>query len=320
MSTEGEKKPEEGQPDEADTAGWKAEAEKWKEQATQAEQAAKENAGAAEALEQLEGKATQAQAEAAKKLEEAKADTAEQIEQAKAEGERSAADWQAEAEKWKGLSRKHEDRAKENAAAATRLEQLEAEKVAGDKATAEATAQAEQAATAAEARALQLEIAAEYQLPTELAQFLTCDDRKALEEQADKLVNTIGQSKPDDQGSDDGRTEEEQQKAKESEELAELKQRTAAAEAKALRFEIAAEKGLPSQLAEFLTAQGRDDLEKQADLLMAAAGGPSGGDAATRARMPTRDLRPGSMPEGGFEPEPDPAALADKIRRAERGF
>lgn len=35
-------------------------------------------------------------------------------------------DWKAEAEKWKGLARKHEDRAKDNATAAEELEKLKA--------------------------------------------------------------------------------------------------------------------------------------------------------------------------------------------------
>lgn len=52
-------------------------------------------------------------------------------------------DWQAEAEKWKALSRKNEDRAKANSTAAQELEQLKAANLSDtEKATAKAVAEA----------------------------------------------------------------------------------------------------------------------------------------------------------------------------------
>jgi chromosome segregation ATPase len=62
-------------------------------------------------------------------------------------------------EKWKGLSRKHEDRAKSNSDAATRLEEIEnAQRSDLDKANDKA-AKAEERATGAEKTAMQLEVA-----------------------------------------------------------------------------------------------------------------------------------------------------------------
>lgn len=54
----------------------------------------------------------------------------------------TSTDWQAEAEKWKGLARKHEDRAKENATAAKELEQLRQQSMS-EQEKAVATAKAE---------------------------------------------------------------------------------------------------------------------------------------------------------------------------------
>lgn len=76
-------------------------------------------------------------------------------------------DWKAEAEKWKSLSRKNEDTAKANAAAAKRLEEIEAANASElDKAVAKARdegrAEVQSAANArlisAEARALAAEV------------------------------------------------------------------------------------------------------------------------------------------------------------------
>ncbi|MGI8711091.1 MAG: hypothetical protein ACR2LA_08885 [Acidimicrobiales bacterium] len=57
--------------------------------------------------------------------EEGQADTAETTTEPDTSQETATVDWQAEAEKYKGLSRKHEDRAKANADAARRLADLE---------------------------------------------------------------------------------------------------------------------------------------------------------------------------------------------------
>ncbi len=320
MNTDGDT-PEAGTSADADTAAdWRAEAEKWKTSARDHEKAAKENAGAVEQLRRLEGDLQTVQSDADAKVKEAEADTAQQVEQARVEGEKSAADWRAEAEKWRALSDKHEDRAKENFAAAARVQQLEADKAASEQTAGDATAEAERLAATAEAKALRLEVASEYRLPTELAQFLTGTTKRDLEEQADRLISTIGQSKPPDTDSDDKTDEADREAAKKSDELAEAQRRAAEAEVRALRFEVAAEKGLPPQLADFLSAETKDELDKQADLLLQAAGQPDAGAASTRARMPSRNLRPGSLPEEGYEPEPDPTALAKQIRRNRRGY
>lgn len=89
-------------------------------------------------------------------------------------------------------------------------------------------------------------------------------------------------------------------------------QKAAAAELKALRFEVAAEKGVPTNLMRFLTGDSREDLEAAADELMAAVK-PDTGEGDTGGR-PKEALRSGAAPAA--EPETnDPRKLAESISR-----
>jgi hypothetical protein len=103
-------------------------------------------------------------------------------------------DWKAEAEKWKALSRKHEDQAKANADAARRLREAEdAEKSELEKAT-ERAATAEKRADESEAKALRYEVAQAKSIPPKLLRFLTGSTREELEQSADELLEAV---KPD---------------------------------------------------------------------------------------------------------------------------
>lgn len=123
-------------------------------------------------------------------------------------------DWQAEADKWKALARKHETQAKTNADAARKLSELEdADKTEIQRATDKAT-QAEQRATAAEARLTRMEVALDKApdgMPLakvrKLAGRLTGENRDELEADAEELFADFTPDKgddPDDAG-DNGR-------------------------------------------------------------------------------------------------------------------
>lgn len=114
-------------------------------------------------------------------------------------------DWEAEANKWKALARKHEAKAKENADAAEKLAQSEeAEKTEVQKATDRAAA-AEKSASQAEAKALRLEVALE-KAPggmelakvRKLADRLTGDSREDLESDAEELFADFAPDTGDD--------------------------------------------------------------------------------------------------------------------------
>lgn len=116
-------------------------------------------------------------------------------------------DAQAEAEKWKGLSRKHEDRAKENATAADELKKLkesslsEQQKLdAAQKAVDDKLAALEKRAEEADARELRAEVAAAKKLTPAQAKRLSGATREELEADADDLLETF---KPADTGDDD---------------------------------------------------------------------------------------------------------------------
>lgn len=110
---------------------------------------------------------------------------------------------EAEAEKWKALSRKHEDRAKENADAAAKLRDLEErDKTEVQKLTTK-EAEARQAAADADARAkkaelevVRLRVAATKGLTPEQAARLTGDDEAAMAKDADDLIAAFKPSKP----------------------------------------------------------------------------------------------------------------------------
>lgn len=306
---------------------WKAEAEKWKQQASEHEKAARENAGAADRLAEVEHTGQQKDDAHAEELLAAAVEAEQQEKAARTEGEKTAAEWQAEAEKWKTLSRKNEDLAKKNLAAVRRLEKLEADgelaKETADKTKAQLEAKAAETAaeltakaTAAEAQAIRYEVAQEMGVPKELLSLLTGNSKREIEDQAEKLLITLDQNKPPEPGPDPAETE---KLEKERAELAEAKQRAEQAEAKALRFEIAAEMQLPSGVADLLTANTREDLVRQGEALLKAVGPRPSDEVSTRARMPTKRLRSGSLPEGA-EPEPDPSDVAASVLRRNRGY
>jgi hypothetical protein len=96
-------------------------------------------------------------------------------------------DWQAEAEKWKRMSRENEGRAKDNADAAKRLTQLEESQKTESQKLADAKASAEERATGAELRALRLEVAFEKGLTSAQAKRLVGRSKTDLEADADEI-------------------------------------------------------------------------------------------------------------------------------------
>ncbi|MPZ27536.1 MAG: hypothetical protein GEV12_14285 [Micromonosporaceae bacterium] len=303
--------------DQAETADeWRAEAEKWKQQASDHDKAARANAGAAEKLAELEQAGQQQEDRHAEQLLAAAVEAGQETAAVREEGEKSAAEWQAEAEKWKTLSRKNEDLSKKNLAAVRRLEKLEAEGEATKETAAKTTAELQAKATDAEAKAIRYQVAQEMGVPKELMSLLAGNSKKEIEEQAEKLLITLDRNKPPEPGPDPAENE---KLEKERAELAEAKQRAELAEAKALRYEIAAEMQLPAGVADLLTASTREDLTRQADALLKVVGPKPADEASTRARMPTKRLRSGALPEG-TEPEPDPSDVAAAVLRRNRGY
>jgi hypothetical protein len=108
-------------------------------------------------------------------------------------------DWQAEADKWKALARKHESTAKANADAARKYAEVEESQKTEAQRSAERIETAERRAAEAEAAVLRYEVAADRQLPSNLMRFLNGATREELEEQADALLAAV---KPDT-GDDD---------------------------------------------------------------------------------------------------------------------
>jgi hypothetical protein len=100
-------------------------------------------------------------------------------------------DWQAEAEKYKALSRKNEAQAKSNADAARRLTEIEEAQKTAEQKAAERLAAAEARASEMEARALRAEVVAEKQVPANLAKFVTGSNREELAAAADDLLAAI---------------------------------------------------------------------------------------------------------------------------------
>lgn len=111
--------------------------------------------------------------------------------------------FEAEAEKWKALARKHEKEAKANADAAKRLAEFEdANKSEVEKAAAKA-AESEKRAQEAELKVLRLEVAAEKGLNPAQAKRLVGTTREEFESDADELLETFKPS-GDDKGTPPG--------------------------------------------------------------------------------------------------------------------
>lgn len=295
-------------------ADWQAEAEKWKELAAKHEQQAKSNVDAVRQLEQMEARQQADTARAEQKLAEAQKAAEQATAETVSETSKSVEEWQAEAERWKQLSRTFEGQAKANASAAVELEKLRTSGDEEKQKAAETAAQAEERAAEAEARALRFEVAEAMGVPKHLTEFLTGKDRKEIEEQADALLASI-ETRPKPEPADEGPTEDQ---TAEADALAEADRRAAEAERKALRYEVAAAKELPMELARFLNADTRESLEQQADVLLTVARQPTEEDVPTRRRLPQERLRSGAAPE--LEPEQSIAELAAAVRRKSRGY
>ena len=111
-------------------------------------------------------------------------------------------DWQAEAEKWKAHSRKHEDAEKANADKAKRFDEFEESQKTEQQRLADRAATAEAKVVEIEARALRAEVAAAKGIPAAL---LSGSTQEELEASADALLAFRGEKpKPDFGGGDRG--------------------------------------------------------------------------------------------------------------------
>ncbi|MEU7096061.1 hypothetical protein [Kitasatospora aureofaciens] len=99
-------------------------------------------------------------------------------------------DWQAEAEKWKALSRKNEDAAKANKSAAEELAQIKLSQLTDQQRAEKAAQDAVNEANAAKAELARYRVAATKGVPVEL---LTGVDEATLTAQADALLAFMGQ-------------------------------------------------------------------------------------------------------------------------------
>lgn len=100
-----------------------------------------------------------------------------------------------------------------------------------------------------------------------------------------------------------------------TERAAELEGKLTAAEANAARFEIALEKGLTKSQAKRLVGNTREELEADADELIADLGVDD--ESKPSSRRPKERLRPGASND--TEPQKSPQELADEVVKA-RGY
>lgn len=106
-------------------------------------------------------------------------------------------DYKAEAEKWKALSRKNEDRAKENAEAAKRLADIEAAQLSETEKLTKRAEEAERRATELETKTVRASIAAEKGVPADL---LAGSTEEELRASADRLIQFRGPTTTTDFG------------------------------------------------------------------------------------------------------------------------
>ena len=95
----------------------------------------------------------------------------------------------------------------------------------------------------------------------------------------------------------------------------ELEKNLTTAQANAARFEIALEKGLTKSQAKRLVGSTREELEADADELLADLGMDD--DRPSPSRRPQERLKPGASPDA--EPQKSPAELAEAVVKA-RGY
>lgn len=94
---------------------------------------------------------------------------------------------------------------------------------------------------------------------------------------------------------------------KASEKLSDLEKNLTTAQADAVRFEIALEKGLTKNQARRLVGSTRDELETDADELLADLGIDGDGEPPPN-RRPKERLKPGASNTDDDEPDPDEIA------------
>lgn len=102
-------------------------------------------------------------------------------------------DYKAEAEKWKTMSRKNEDRARENAAKAKRLDEIEEQSKTDLQKAVDAQQAAEKRASELEMKALRASIAAQKGVVPEL---LTGTTEEEITQAADLLIQWRGDATP----------------------------------------------------------------------------------------------------------------------------
>lgn len=108
-----------------------------------------------------------------------------------------APDLSSEVEKWKALSRKNEERAKANAAAAKKLEEIEAAQLSETERLTKRAEEAEKKAAELATRTLKSEVAAAKGVPAEL---LTGSTQEELEASAEALLKFKGPDTTSDFG------------------------------------------------------------------------------------------------------------------------
>jgi hypothetical protein len=94
--------------------------------------------------------------------------------------------------------------------------------------------------------------------------------------------------------------------------LTETEQRALKAEQELMRLQVASAKGLTAAQAKRLVGDTIEELEADADEILAAFAPPDTDSTPAPKRRPT-ELVPGAVP--GAEPEPDYDAIADRVRR-----
>ena len=94
--------------------------------------------------------------------------------------------------------------------------------------------------------------------------------------------------------------------------LTEAEQRAATAEARAMRLEVAHDKGLTSAQANRLVGTTKEELEADADELLAQFSPKETQDDDDERRRPRERLRSGAAPDAEDEPDIDAAVAATR--------
>lgn len=105
---------------------------------------------------------------------------------------------------------------------------------------------------------------------------------------------------------------------KQAERLAELESTAKTSTLEAARLRVALRKGLTEAQAKRLIGDSEEELEKDADELLATFQPEEGEDAGGVPRRPQERLRPGATPSA--EPEKSSEELADAVIKRQRGF